>query len=147
VRYVKPHGALYNAIVHHDEQAAAVVRAVVEIDPTLPLLALPGSSVARLADRAGLRVVAEAFPDRAYTCDGRLVPRTQAGAVVHDPGEVARRAVQLAVDGTVRTADGGTVRLAVESLCVHGDTPQAVAVAAATRQALDAAGVPVAGFL
>lgn len=147
VRYVKPHGALYNAIVHHDEQAAAVVRAVVEVDPALPLLALPGSSVARLADAAGLRVVTEAFPDRAYTADGRLVPRTEVGAVVHDPAEVARRAVQLAVDGTVTSADGGTVRLAPESLCVHGDTPQAVPVAAATRHALQSAGVPVARFL
>ncbi|MBC7290778.1 MAG: LamB/YcsF family protein [Actinotalea sp.] len=147
VRYVKPHGALYTTIVHHDGQAAAVVRAVREVDPSLPLLALPGSRVARLADQAGLRVVLEAFPDRAYTADGRLVPRTEAGAVIHDPAEVARRAVRLAVDGTVTTADGGTVRLAAESLCVHGDTPQAVAVAAGTRRALEDAGVPVTGFL
>ncbi|WP_225754325.1 LamB/YcsF family protein [Actinotalea sp. Marseille-Q4924] len=147
VRYVKPHGALYNAIVHHEQHAAAVVRAVVEVDPTYPLLALPGSAVGRLAERAGLRVVLEAFPDRGYTADGRLVPRTAAGAVLHEPADVASRAVRIAVDGTVPTADGGTVRLDVESLCVHGDTPRAVAVAAATRAALDAAGVPVSGFL
>lgn len=147
VRYVKPHGALYTAIVHHDAQAAAVVRAVVEVDPALPLLALPGSSVERLARAAGLRVVPEAFPDRAYTADGRLLPRTEAGAVVQDPDEVAHRAVQLAVDGTVTSVDGDTVRLAPESLCVHGDSPHAVAVAVATRRALDDAGVPVAGFL
>lgn len=147
VRYVKPHGALYTAIVHHAEQAAAVVRAVQEVDPALPLLALPGSSVARQAEDAGLRVVPEAFPDRAYTSDGRLVPRTAVGAVVHDPEEVARRAVRMATDGAVPSADGGLVRLRAESLCVHGDTPEAVAVAAATRAALDAAGVPVAAFL
>jgi 5-oxoprolinase (ATP-hydrolysing) subunit A len=147
VQYVKPHGALYNAVVHHDEQAAAVVRAVREVDAGLPLLALPGSSVARQADAAGLRVVVEAFPDRAYTADGRLVPRGIPGAVIHDPHEVARRAVQMTVDRAVRTADGGLVRLEPESLCVHGDTPEAVAVAAATRAALDAAGVPVAAFL
>jgi 5-oxoprolinase (ATP-hydrolysing) subunit A len=147
VQYVKPHGALYNAVVHHDEQAAAVVRAVREVDAGLPLLTLPGSSVARQADAAGLRVVVEAFPDRAYTADGRLVPRGIPGAVIHDPHEVARRAVQMTVDRAVRTADGGLVRLEPESLCVHGDTPEAVAVAAATRAALDAAGVPVAAFL
>ena len=147
VRYVKPHGALYTAIAHHEAQAGAVVRAVVEVDPTLPLLAQPGSVVARLAQVAGLRVVPEGFPDRAYTADGRLVPRSTAGAVVHDPQEVARRAVRLALDGTTTTADGDRVLLAVESLCVHGDTPQAVAVAAATRAALDEAGVPVATFL
>lgn len=146
VRYVKPHGALYTAIVHHDAQAAAVVRAVREVDPALPLLAPPGSIVARRAEQAGLRVVLEAFPDRAYTADGRLVPRTTPGAVLTDPADVARRAVRIAADGEVGTADGGTVRLAVQSLCVHGDAPGAVAIAAATRAALEAAGVPVSGF-
>ena len=91
VRYVKPHGALYNTIVHHEEQAAAVVRAVVDYDRTLPVLGLPGSASLRLAGEAGLTVVHEAFADRAYTPEGTLVSRRLPGAVLHDPVEIARR--------------------------------------------------------
>jgi 5-oxoprolinase (ATP-hydrolysing) subunit A len=146
VRYVKPHGALYNAIVHHREQARAVVAAIRDVDPLLPLVTLPGGVAARLAEEAGLRVVPEAFPDRAYTAEGTLVPRSVPGAVIEAPEVVARRAVRLAVAGEVETLDGAVVTVAAESLCVHGDSPDAVAVARATRAALDDAGVAVAAF-
>lgn len=147
VRYVKPHGALYNAIVHHEAQAAAVVAGVRSVDPTLPLVALPGSVVARLARDAGLRVVTEAFVDRGYRADGTLVPRREPGALVTDPALAAERAVRMAVDGVVRAADGTDVRLDVETLCVHGDTLGAVATARAVRAALADAGVDVEPFV
>jgi UPF0271 protein len=146
VGYLKPHGGLYNAVVAHEEQAAAVVDAVVAYDQTLPVLGLPGSALLRRAGEAGLRTVGEGFADRGYTPAGTLVPRSEPGAVVHDVGEVAERAVRMAVDGTVVAADGSTVRAAVESVCVHGDTPGAVELARAVRDALEAAGLTVAPF-
>ncbi|NAZ85807.1 5-oxoprolinase subunit PxpA [Kineococcus sp. T90] len=146
VAYVKPHGALYNAVVHHEAQAAAVVEAVRRYDPALPLLGLPGSRSLELAAAAGLRTVAEAFADRAYTPAGTLVPRSQPGAVLHDPEEVARRCVRLATAGEVVAVDGAVVPVAAESICVHGDTPGAVGIARRVRAALQDAGVPVAPF-
>jgi len=147
VRYVKPHGALYNAIVDHREQARAVVRAVAAVDPGMPILVLPGSVVAEEAGAAGLRAVTEAFADRAYTREGTLVARRTAGAVLHDPQVVAARVVRMAVERTVEAVDGTVLDVDVESVCVHGDTPGAVAIAAAVRAALGRAGVRVASFL
>lgn len=146
VRYVKPHGALYNAIVSHEEQAAAVVRAVTELDPSLSLVGLPGSAVLRLAEQAGLRTVREAFADRAYTPEGTLVSRRLAGAVLHDPDEIARRCVAMATGEPVTDVDGGALRLSPDSICVHGDTPGAVGIARAVSDALAAAGIVLAPF-
>jgi UPF0271 protein len=146
VRYVKPHGALYNAIVAHEEQAAAVVRAVVEYDRTLPVLGLPGSAFLRLAAAAGLTVVAEAFADRAYTPEGTLVSRRLPGAVLHDVDEIARRCVAMATGEPVGDVDGGLLRLAPDSICVHGDTPGAVAIARRVRDALTGAGIDLSPF-
>ncbi|MGY1781059.1 LamB/YcsF family protein [Geodermatophilus sp. SYSU D01036] len=146
VRYVKPHGALYNAIVAHEEQAAAVVSAVAAYDRSLPVLGLPGSAFLRLAGEAGLPTVAEAFADRAYTPAGTLVPRRQPGAVLTDAGEIARRCVAMAAGEPVTDAEGGTLVLAPDSICVHGDTPGAVAIAREVRAALTAAGVALAPF-
>ena len=126
VTYVKPHGDLYNAIVHHEAQAEAVVEALRVLDRPLPLLGLPGSRVLGLADDAGLPTVREGFADRAYTPQGRLVPRTEAGAVLHEPSEVAAQALRLL---------GG-----VDSICVHSDSPGAVSLARAVRTALEQAG-------
>ena len=146
VRYVKPHGALYNAIVAHEEQAAAVVRAVVDLDPALPLVGLPGSAVLRLAEQAGLRTVREAFADRAYTPEGTLVSRRLPGAVLHDPDEIARRCVAMATGQPVTDVEGGALLLSPDSICVHGDTPGAVGIARAVRDALAGAGVALAPF-
>lgn len=146
VRYVKPHGALYNAIVHHEAQAAAVVEAVRRYDPTLPVLGLPGSAWLSLAAQAGLPVVAEAFADRAYTPDGALVPRSEPGAVLHDAEEIAERCVRLVTTGQVTAVDGSAVEVQAESLCVHGDTPDAVSVADAVRRRLTGADVSIAPF-
>ena len=146
VRYVKPHGALYNAIVHSAEQAAAVVAAVVAHDRTLPVLGLPGSVFLRQAADAGLTTVAEAFADRAYTPEGTLVSRRLDGAVLHDPAEIARRCVAMATGDPITDVDGGPLVLTPDSLCVHGDTPGAVAIARQVREALTAAGVRLSAF-
>jgi UPF0271 protein len=146
VSYVKPHGALYNASVHHEGQARAVVDAVRAYDRTLPVLGLPGSALLRAAAVAGLRTVAEGFADRGYTPEGTLVPRNQPGALVQDPAVVAERVVRMAVDGVVVAGDGSIVPVEVDSVCVHGDTPGAVEMARAVRTALEAAGVTVAPF-
>jgi 5-oxoprolinase (ATP-hydrolysing) subunit A len=146
VRYVKPHGALYNAIVHHEEQAAAVVQALVDYDATLPVLGLPGSAWLRLAQEAGLTVVHEAFADRAYTPQGTLVSRRLPGSVLHDGAEIARRCVAMASGETVQDVEGGQLRLNPGSICVHGDTPGAVDIARQVRDALAEAGVTLEAF-
>ena len=147
VRYVKPHGALYNAVVEHEGQARAVVDAVRAYDPALPVVGLPGSVLLATAERAGLRTVREAFADRAYTPQGTLVPRREAGAVLSDPAEVGRRVVQMVVDGHVDAVDGSRVAVDAESVCVHGDSPGAVAMAQRIRSDLAAAGVELEAFV
>ncbi len=146
VAYVKPHGALYNAIVGNETQAAAVVEAVAAFAPGLPVLGLPGSAFLRLAADAGLRPVREAFVDRAYNPDGTLVSRRLPGAVLHDPDAVARRVVRLVTEGLVTALDGTDVAIEADSLCIHGDSPGAVAMAAAVRAALVDAGVTIRPF-
>jgi 5-oxoprolinase (ATP-hydrolysing) subunit A len=146
VRYVKPHGALYNTIVHHEAQAAAVVAAVRDYSPELPVLGLPGSAFLREAQRAGLRTVQEFFVDRGYTPEGTLVPRAQAGAVLHDPDEVTARVLRLVSDGVVAAVDGSEVAVEAASACVHGDSPGAVEMARAVRAGLEKAGVTVRAF-
>ena len=146
VAYVKPHGALYHATIDDDGQAGAVVAAAAEYDPSLAVLGAPGSALLRHAEDAGLESVVEAFADRAYLRDGRLVPRSEPDALVVDPGEVAARAVRLATEHEVLSIDGSVVKVAARSLCLHGDTPGAVALARAVRDALDAAGVGLHPF-
>lgn len=147
VRYVKPHGALYNTIVHHEEHARAVVDAVAAFDRELPLLLLPGSRALALAEAAGLRGVSEAFADRVYNPDGTLVSRREPGAVRHDAQAVAADMVTLAREGTLVARDGSTIRVAAESICLHGDSPGAVDMARAVRSALDEAGIDIASFV
>lgn len=146
VRYVKPHGALYNAIVQHEEQAAAVVQALVDYDPTLPVMGLAGSAWLHLAEEAGLTVVLEAFADRAYTPEGALVSRSLPGAVLHDADEIAARCVAMAKGEAIADSDGGSLMLSADSICVHGDTPSAVDIARKVRNALTDAGVGLAPF-
>lgn len=146
IAYVKPHGALYNAIVHHEAQAAAVVEAVRLFDPSLPIMCLPGARVLELAEEAGLRGVREAFADRGYTPEGTLVSRREPGAVLHDPEQVAARMLRLATDGEVEALDGSLVAVEADSICTHGDSPGAVAMARAVRERLEAAGVPIRPF-
>ncbi|GII91756.1 LamB/YcsF family protein [Sinosporangium siamense] len=146
VSYVKPHGALYNRVCRDPGQAEALVAAVVDYDARLPVLTLPHSAVHRVAAEAQVTTVTEAFADRAYTSGGALVPRGRPGAVVTDPAEVAARAVRMAAEGVVVAEDGSEVAVGARSICVHGDTPGAVALARAVRDALTGAGVTVMAF-
>ncbi len=147
VRYVKPHGALYNTVVHDAMQAAAIVDAVRLYDASLPLMGLPGSELLRIGREARLAVVEEAFADRGYTPEGTLVPRSQPGALLHDPEEVARRMARLVQTGMVEAVDGSDVAVHADSICVHGDTPGAVRMAVAVREALTAGGVDIQPFV
>jgi UPF0271 protein len=140
IRYVKPHGALYHAVTTDAAQADAVALAVADLSARLgrplPLLGLDGE-IARAAHEVGIGFVSEAFLDRGYTASGSLVPRGQAGDLLTDADEVAARAVRLVREGVVESVDGGLVPVAAASLCLHGDTPAAVAMARAVRAALD----------
>jgi UPF0271 protein len=147
VRYVKPHGALYNTIAHDKRQAADVIAAIRAVDASLVLVALAGSPLLGWAEAAGLRTISEAFADRAYMPDGSLVSRREKGAVLHDAQAVAARMLRLAAEGTIAAIDGSTIRLRAESICVHGDSPGAVEMARQVREQLERAGVTVAPFV
>jgi UPF0271 protein len=146
VRYVKPHGALYNAAVDDRTKADAIASAVAAFDRSLPLLALPASAMEDAAHAAGLPFVAEAFADRAYLPNGRLLPRSEPGAVVDDPYDVVARAAAFALHHRVTTTDGSVLPVEPRSLCVHGDTPGAVYLAGEIRRTLVDAGVTLAPF-
>jgi UPF0271 protein len=147
VAYVKPHGALYTTAAVDEGQARAVVDAVAAYDRTLPLLGLPGSVLLRIAEAEGLTVVGEAFADRGYAATGHLVPRSHPEALHRDPDAVAERVVRLAVEGTVVSVEGEVVAVDARSVCTHGDTPDAVALARAVRSALEGAGVEIGPFV
>ncbi|GAA1722043.1 5-oxoprolinase subunit PxpA [Isoptericola hypogeus] len=147
VAYVKPHGALYHAAAKDERVARDVAVAVGDLDPGLTMLGQPGTAALAVAADVGLRVATEAFADRAYAPDGTLLPRSAPGAVLRDPDEVARRVLRLATEGVVEAVDGSLVPVAADSVCVHGDTPGAAAMAERVREVLDAAGVPVRPFV
>jgi UPF0271 protein len=147
VAYVKPHGALYNRVVHDEEQAGAVVEGVLLADATLPVLGLPGSRLLDVAGKAGLPVVTEAFADRSYTEEGTLVPRGRDGAVITDPTAVVERSVTLARSGVVTSHSGRDIPVRARSLCLHGDTPGAVDLARLVRARLEESGIRVEAFV
>jgi UPF0271 protein len=147
LHHVKPHGALQTIVAERDPAvAAAIVRAVHDLDPTLPLIAIAGSTIAAAAVEAGHPHVVEAFPDRAYAADGLLLSRSLPGAIIHDPSDAAARAVRMAVRGSVVAVDGTVVRVAPRTLCIHGDNAGALATARAIRAALAAADVEIRAF-
>jgi UPF0271 protein len=143
LQHVKAHGALYNMAARDAALADALARAVAVFDRSLMLFAPPDSQMVHAGRALGLRVVTEAFADRAYEPDGRLVPRSRPGAVIDDAGVVAARAVRLATDRTVAAIDGSLIICEADTLCVHSDTPRADAIAAAIRAGLQAAGVTI----
>ena len=146
VRYVKPHGALYNTMAVKRPVAEAVVAAVRAYDPSLAVVTLPGSEVIPAARAAGITAVTECFADRAYTPDGHLVPRREAGAVITGADAVVRRATEMATAGTVEAIDGTRIHVGAVSMCVHSDTPGAADLARRIRKAFESAGVEVAPF-
>ncbi|MCT8349704.1 LamB/YcsF family protein [Photorhabdus temperata] len=147
VSYVKPHGALYNTIANDEYQALAVITAIREVDDNLALVGLAGSRMLDLAREKGLRTVAEAFADRAYTPQGTLVSRREKGAVLHDTNEIARRMLQLVTEGGIDTIDGSFTRIQADSICVHGDSPGAVEMARQVKITLQQAGIVVQSFI
>ena len=143
LQHVKPHGALFNIAMRDAALASGIARATAAFNPALLLFGLPGSELLKAGRAAGLRVVSEAFADRAYEPDGSLVSRSKAGAVLHEEAIVVARAVRLARDGEVEAIDGTLLRFRPDTICVHSDTPGAGDLAARIRLALDAAGVSV----
>ena len=146
LRYVKAHGALYHRLGTDRAAATAVADALAGFDRALVVLGAPGGELERAAAEAGLRYAREAFIDRGYLADGTLVPRHEPGALVHDPGAAADRALELVETGGIAADDGARVELGPDSLCLHGDTPGSVDIARAVRSALDAAGYAVRPF-
>ena len=146
LQHVKPHGALYNMAARDPALAGAIARAVAAVDPSLILFGLPGSPMLEAGRAAGLRTAAEGFADRAYESDGSLTPRSRRGAVIHDPDAVVTRAVRMATEGIVLTPDGAAVALAVQTICVHGDTPGAAELVRRMRGALERHGVRIAAI-
>lgn len=150
LRHVKPHGALYHAVAGDPDVAAAVAEAVAAFDPGLPLVVPAHAATLAVLEDAGLLLVFEAFLDRGYQPDGRLLPRGRPGAVIEDASEIVERALSLAVHGVVRAVDGVTLELHPDTLCLHGDGFRSARVARAVRDALERAGVqvrPAAGAL
>lgn len=146
VRYVKPHGALYNRIAYDARQGQAVIDGIKAVDPSLVLMGLANAPILDLARKSGLAVVAEAFADRAYTPKGELVSRREAGSVLHDEKKIADRMVQLAREGTMEAIDGSTIRIEAQSICVHGDSPGAVAIAQEIRRRFTSEGIAIRSF-
>ena len=146
VSYVKPHGGLYNAIVHDEAQAKVVVDAITAIDDSLVFLGLAGSVANRVAAEAGLTVAAEAFADRSYNPDGSLVSRSEPNAVLHDPEAVAARVLRLVQTGQVEAIDGSLVHVDAQSICFHGDSQGSIDMARAARNLLESEGVTIAAF-
>ncbi len=146
VTYVKPHGALYNRIAWDAKQGQAVVDAILAIDSKLVLMGLANAPILDLARKAGLKVVAEAFADRAYTPKGELVSRREPGSVLHDKNEIADRMLRLARTGTLAAIDGSTIEISAQSICVHGDSPGAVEIAQTIRLRFEDEGVAITPF-
>jgi UPF0271 protein len=147
LRHVKPHGALYLTAVGNEMVARAVAEAIVSVDPDLMYVALAGAKgelMTRIGREVGLKVVYEAFPDRAYTPEGTLVSRRLPGAVIHDPAEVSERALRMAKENQIIAVDGTILSIEAQTLCVHGDTPTAVKLVESIRQVLEDDGVTVA---
>ncbi|KUH32389.1 lactam utilization protein LamB [Thermococcus celericrescens] len=143
LQHVKPHGALYNALVKEEELARAVIEGIADFDRNLIFVALSGSRPAEIAEEMGVKVAREVFADRAYNPDGTLVPRSKPGAVIHEEEAIAERVVSMVKDGGVRAINGEWVELKADSICVHGDNPKAVQIAARIRRVLEEEGVRV----
>jgi 5-oxoprolinase (ATP-hydrolysing) subunit A len=143
LRHVKPHGALYNRAAADAAIAETVARALRRFSDQLMLVGLAGSAMLAAGRAEGLAVAGEGFADRAYEADGTLRSRRLPGAVHSDPRVVAAQAVAIACKRQVRTLDGSLVAVEADTICLHGDTPNAPALARAVRQALEAAGVAI----
>jgi UPF0271 protein len=143
MQHVKPHGALYTMAVGKPQLAAAIARAVRDVDRGLVLFGLPGSHLISEGESAGLRTACEAFADRNYMSDGTLVSRRRPDAHVHDAGEAVARAIGMVRDGTVTPVDGPAISIHVDTICIHGDGPHAAQFARQLRTGFETAGIAV----
>lgn len=143
LQHVKAHGALYNMAARDLRLARAIAEGVKAAAPDAILLALAGSAMVRAAEEVGLKVAQEVFADRAYNADGTLVPRSRPDAMIHDPEIAIPRAVRMVTEGKVTAITGEEVPIQADSICVHGDNPEAIAFVARIRRALEEAGVEV----
>lgn len=147
VQHVKLHGAFYNTACVVPALADAIVEAMVDLDTSIALMVLSGSYLARAAQAKGLPVIQEVFADRGYTEQGTLVPRSEPGAFIRDVNEALERVLQMVEDGTVITANGKTIPIVADSVCVHGDNPEAVAFTKGLREGLEKSGITVCNFV
>ena len=143
LQHCKPHGALYNMAAKDKAMALAIAEAIRDVDDQIILLGLANSEMIEAGKEAGLRVASEVFADRAYQADGTLVPRSQPGAVIHDTKEAIARTVRMVKEGKVTAITGEEVPLSVDSICVHGDNPSALAFVESIRGTLIAEGVSI----
>ena len=143
LKHVKPHGALYNRAVADADVAAAIVRAILKVDEELIHVVLANSIWEDVARNENARVARECYADRAVTPDGKLVPRSQPGSVIHDVDEVTERSLRLAKEGKVTASDGNDIDFSADTICLHGDTPGAVQMAASVRAEFEASGIEV----
>ena len=143
LQHVKPHGAMYNMAVNDESLAQAICESILEIDPDMILVALVGSRWLDIAEDMGLKVAREIFADRALNADGTLVSRSQPGSVIHDTAEVVERSLRMVTEGKATAITGEQIDVQADSLCLHGDTPGAVEMAAALKRELEAADVEI----
>jgi 5-oxoprolinase (ATP-hydrolysing) subunit A len=146
IHHVKLHGAFNTDTAEDPAVADAVIRACIDYQPDLPLVVIPNSELARAAANSPIRAIEEGFPERGYGANGRLAPRGTAGATIHDPATAAERAVLMASGETFAAVDGTPVTIRPRTLCIHGDNPNAAAIAAAVREALERSGTTIATF-
>lgn len=146
VTHVKAHGALSNVGCVDDMTARAIAVAIKAVDPELYFVVLPNSALVRAGEAAGLRLIYEVFADRAYEDDAQLVSRSKPGAVLHDADAIAQRVLRMVQDGAITAASGKIIKVRIDTICVHGDTPGAVEIARNVRRTLEANGVTVAPF-
>jgi 5-oxoprolinase (ATP-hydrolysing) subunit A len=146
LHHIKAHGALYNRGAKDAETARAIAQAIHDFDQSVPMVVLPNTPLEEAAHSLGLRTVREAFPERGYTADGRLAGRGTVGAIIHDPNEAATRAVMMVKQGKVIAVDGSEVSLNCQTLCIHGDNPNAPQIAQHIRAALQAEGMDFRAF-
>jgi UPF0271 protein len=146
VTYVKPHGALANMANDEDDVALAIGRGIKGVNPALVYMVMPGLATERAAETLGLAAVREVYADRAYDDTGNLTSRKTPGAVLHDAGQAAARVLRMIHEQAITTITGKRVPAQIETICVHGDTPSAVAMARTLREMLEANGIAVAPF-
>ncbi len=146
VTHVKAHGALSNVACVDDMTARAIANAIKAVDPKLMFVVLPNSALVRAGEAAGLKLIYEVFADRTYEDDAQLTPRSKSGSVLHDANEIAARVVRMVQDRAVFSTSGKTIKVDVDTVCIHGDTPGAVAIAGAVKQALNKSGIEIAPF-